>query len=363
MLTTLERARRYAAKCPASISGQRGHDAAFHTAAVLWNGFGLTEADTLMLLREWNCWCQPPWSEAELIHKVRSVAGARHSDARGYLLRNGSGPGPEAPGTGRRDACPAPAPAPAKPAFCPMVLKRVAAKAASVRDVVAFIEGRSPVAVEGLGSAGFLRRLYPKGSGEKVLVFSEMRSQGQLLWKADASDVIFEEDLPAGPEGVWFLAQPVDGEYHCNPRLGGKPSRRSEESVTAWRYAVLESDEAGPDEWLRCLIQLPLRIASVCESGGRSIHALVRLDAESKADWDARVGAIKPVLVTLGADPGALSAVRLTRLPQAKRGEQVQRLLFLNPAPDGTPIIRMQSAQCGVQNADGKNGNNGRNGA
>jgi hypothetical protein len=167
-----------------------------------------------------------------------------------------------------------------------------------------------------------------------------MQSQGQLLWKADASDLIFDEDFPAGPDGVWFLPQPVDGEFHPNPRHGGKLSRRSEESVTAWRYVVLESDEAEPDDWLRCLIQLPLRIASVCESGGRSIHALVRLDAESKQDWDAKVRAIKPVLVTLGADPGALSAVRLTRLPQAKRGERVQWLLYLNPTPDGKPILQ-----------------------
>jgi hypothetical protein len=231
-----------------------------------------------------------------------------------------------------------------------MVLKRVAAKAASVRDVVGFIEWRSPVPVEGLTSGGFLRGLYPKGSGEKVLVFARMESQGQLLWKADAGDLILDGDFPAGPDGVWFLAQPVDGEYHCNPRLGGKPSRRSEESVKAWRYAVLESDKAEPEEWLRCLIQLPLRIASICESGGRSIHALVRLDAESKADWDTKVRVIKPVLVTLGADPGALSAVRLTRLPQAKRGERVQRLLYLNPAPDGAPILRMRSGECGVRN-------------
>ena len=147
-------------------------------------------------------------------------------------------------------------------------------------------------------------------------------------------------DFPAGPDGVWFLPQPVDGEYHPNPRSEGKLSRRSEESVTAWRYAVLESDKAAPEDWLRCLIQMPLRIVSICESGGRSIHALVRIDAASKEDWDAKVGAIKPVLVTLGADPGALSAVRLTRLPQAQRGERVQRLLYLNPAADGTPILR-----------------------
>src|SRR5689334_716953 len=115
-------------------------------------------------------------------------------------------------------------------------------------------------------------------------------------------------------------------------------SRRSEESIWSWRYAVLESDEADPGDWLRCLIQMPLRIVSICESGGRSIHALVRLDAASKEDWDSKVRKMKPALVTLGADPGALSAVRLTRLPQAKRGVRVQRLLYLAPTSAGEPI-------------------------
>jgi hypothetical protein len=44
-----------------------------------------------------------------------------------------------------------------------------------------------------------------------------------------------------------------------------------------------------------------------------------------------------------------LSAVRLTRLPQAKRGTQPQRLLYLNPQPDITPIITMPIAA--LQNA------------
>jgi len=336
MLTTIERARRYIARCPVAVSGQRGHDATFHVAAVLWNGFGLSEADTLMLLGEWNCGCQPPWSESELVHKVRSAANARHSDPRGYLVGE---PGPEAPGTGRRDAYPTLPPAPPKAEFSPEVLRRVAAKAASVRDVVAFVKERSPVLVDAQDSASVLRRLYAFGSGERVLLFSKMESPGQMLWEADRSDVVQARDLPAGADGVWFLPQPVDGEWHPNPRLGGKMSRRSEESVRAWRYAVLESDEADADDWLRCLIQMPLRIVSICESGGRSIHALVRVDAASKADWDGKVGGIKPVLITLGADRGALSAVRLTRLPQAKRGERVQRLLYLNPAPNGLPII------------------------
>ena len=346
MLTVIERARRYIAKCPVAVSGQGGHDATFHVAAVLVHGFALAETDALMLLGEWNRSCVPPWGEADLVYKIKSAAHAAHREARGHLL-GARTPHPSAGhllpsrcGEGKAERVRAPV----KPKFCPMVLKRIAGKVEVIANVVDFIRLASPVRVETQDSASVLRRMYPQGSGEKVLIFSEMKSQGQFLWEANRSYVIQNRHLPAGKDGVWFLPQPVDGEFHPNPRLGGRRSRRSEESVTSWRYVVLESDEADPDDWLRCLIQLPLRIACICESGRRSIHALVRLDAQSKAAWDELVQQVKPALVTLGADGGALSAVRLTRLPQARRGERVQRLLYLNPVPDGTSIVRLGSA-------------------
>ena len=72
---------------------------------------------------------------------------------------------------------------------------------------------------------------------------------------------------------------------------------------------------------------------------------MVRVDAESKAHWDEIVNPLKPMLVQIGADPGCLTAVRLTRLPNTFRGpgpkqpsRQPQQLLYLNPEPDGTPI-------------------------
>ncbi len=339
-LTDKERAARYVAKIAGAVSGQGGHDATFHVAAIIWNGFGLSETDTLDVLREWNMLCLPPWSESELVHKVKSVASAQHRDRRGHLIKCGMqsaecGISRPHPGLLPQEKVVAPP----KPEFSPGALKRIAARTAAVGDVVASIMGRSPIVVETQDSASVLRRLYPFGSAEKLLIFSTMESQGQFLWEADKSDVIQNRHLPAGGDGVWFLPQPVDGEFHPNPRQEDKPSRRSEESIVDWRFAVLESDEADPDDWLRCLAQMPLRIACVCESGGRSIHALVRVDAASKADWDKMIGSAKPLLITLGADRGALSAVRLTRLPQAERGERVQRLLYLNPQPDGVPIL------------------------
>jgi hypothetical protein len=329
----LDRARRYFAKCPPAISGQSGHNATFYVAAVLVHGFALGEADALMLLKEFNQRCLPPWSEGELIHKITSAANAVHSFPRGYLL------GDEKDYGGTFAAKPIPPPPP-KPKFQRDVLRRIAGKVPDIKDTVCFLSERSPVNVERQDSASVLRHLYARGSGEKILIFTEMKSQGQFLWEADRSDFIQQRHLPAGNDGVWFLPQPVSGGFFPNPRSDGNLSRRSEEAVSAFRYAVLESDEADADDWLRCLVQMPLRISCICESGKRSIHALVRLDAASKADWDRLMAPLKPVLITLGADRGALSAVRLSRLPQAMRGERCQRLLYLNPQPSGVPICQ-----------------------
>ena len=86
MLSVIERARRYVAKCPPAVSGQGGHNATFHVACALVHGFALGEPDALALLREYNAGCVPPWSEAELVHKVRSAATAQHTEPRGWLL-------------------------------------------------------------------------------------------------------------------------------------------------------------------------------------------------------------------------------------------------------------------------------------
>ena len=326
MRTNLEAARQYLAKCPPAISGQGGDKHTFCIALKLARDFNLTEDEAFRVMAEWNQRCVPPWTTFDLLRKLRAADAVPVKTDR--LMSDTEASGRELQ-----------KPKPHKSAFRPMVSKRIAAKTAAIPDIHAFLENSSPVVVGELDTVDVLRTLYPTGSGEKVLVFSNMKSQGQFVWVADHSEAIQAGDLPAGPDGVWILPQPVTGKYHPNPRMDGKPSRRSEEAVTAWRYAVLESDEAEPENWLRCLVQLPLRIACICESGGRSIHALVQIDAISKQDWDARIATIKPILVTLGADPAALTAVRLTRLPQARRGNRVQRLLYLNPAPSGSPIF------------------------
>lgn len=215
---------------------------------------------------------------------------------------------------------------------------------------------RSPIPPADCGTAAFLSHLFTPG--ERVLIFTKFASQGQFIYwvgkggyrLGSRPDVTAAPSaLPAGgPEGVWFLCQPVTGKWEPNPRAadaGGqmKLSRRSMESVAAWRYLVLESDAAPEPLWLSLLAQLPLPIAAIYTSGGRSIHALFRVYARSKAEWDGIKRLFVGVLTKLGADAGALSAVRLTRLPGCFRGANKQELLFLNPSPDpgGLPICEL----------------------
>jgi hypothetical protein len=193
---------------------------------------------------------------------------------------------------------------------------------------------------------GTLAKLFKPG--EKLLIFDRYKSQGQLLWQVpplNAGDFRiprqFRENLQGDQDGIWFLSSPVDGSYYQNPREENKLSRRSQESITRYPYIVIESDKAPRDLWLRALARLPLPIAMITDSGGISIHSLVRIDAVTKQEWDQKVTTIKPVIVTLGADPGALTAVRLTRLPNCFRAAKnsAQRLLYLDDNPDQTPIL------------------------
>jgi hypothetical protein len=387
-LAVSERARRYLERCPPAISGQQGHNTTFRIVCALVHGFALSEAEALAALHLWNVQCQPPWSECELRHKVISATNASHSRPRGYL----------AGGTAERCACrgrigavqPPPTPPSSKPKFQPETLQRVAALVAGVDEQ--YVKDRSPLCPETQTPASFLQKLYRVG--ENILVFDVFKSQGQFVCQCteppyDAGSL--DHLIHGHKDGVWFLCNAVDGEYHPNPREGGKLSRRSEESVTSWRYLMVESDKADPLQWLAALVQMPLRIAAIYTSAGRSIHALVRLDAVSKADLDAKARRVRPALEILGADQKSCRAVQLTRLPGCYRGEQgppppparprrrwvdeplefdehgdpiwmpriepesyptnlwkggrLQELLYLDPEPDGQPIQEKPTRQ------------------
>ena len=226
--------------------------------------------------------------------------------------------------------------------FNPDKLKMIASTIPQPTSWRHWLWERSPKRPECMNAFSFLATLYR--DGERVHLFEKFDSKTPMHTATIRHPM--DTRSPAGIRdggqhglGIWYLCNPVDGEWHHNPRTN-TTSCRSEESLTAFRYAVLESDQAPFDQWLSFIVQLPIRIAAIYTSGGRSIHALLRLDTASKAEFDDTIAPLKRPLKALGADPACLSAVRLTRLPGCWRPEKngFQKLLYLCPNP---PAVRL----------------------
>ncbi len=81
----IARARAYIAAMPPAIQGQNGSDAAFNVARELVKGFALpVEIAKSIFDKDYNPRCDPPWSDAEIRHKIDDAA---RSDAdTGYRL-------------------------------------------------------------------------------------------------------------------------------------------------------------------------------------------------------------------------------------------------------------------------------------
>jgi len=234
--------------------------------------------------------------------------------------------------------------------FDPAKLHAVAVRISAPRNWRHWLWERSPKRPERQNAFSFLAHLYPPG--ELVHVFDKFETKTPLATVTIGApmDCRVPDSIRKGGrfgDGIWYLCNPVDGQWHPNPRNNNEPSCRSEESIQTFRYAVLESDQATPDDWIAFIVQLPIGIAAIYSSGSRSIHSLIRLDTCTKAAWDALIQPLKRPLKLLGADPACLSAVRLTRLPGCWRPNKggFQRLLYLCPNPTAERLLDLPVIQ------------------
>ncbi len=187
----------------------------------------------------------------------------------------------------------------------------------------------SPVAVSDITTSEFLRRLYPNQSN---IIFTDQQSQGKVVWNKNIPEEQIDASIANNTEGAWIMVNPVEGPLKPIPRLK-KKSRRAEENLTAYEYLLIESDSVEMDLWLRVLSKLDLPIVSVTTSGSKSAHALVRVSQKDRESYLARAAEIADLVVPLGADPAAMSAVRLTRVPGCVRKDtgKPQQLIYFNP--------------------------------
>lgn len=366
----LERARKYIACLDPSVSGSNGHDRCYQAACALVHGYDFNDSLALQILtEEFNPRCSPPWSARELQHKVNQARKATSAKPVGYLIGR---QGASQSASGGRSGSPAAQPQPERirkrQLFVPEALQKMMAR--GFNPDTAYLAERSPIDPRNVSAQDFLDAIFEPG--EKTIVFFNYYSQGQFGHVAGTPGLTYyvgdrpglkptiaEEFPETGRVGAWFIPCPMNGKWFPNGKAddAGNPilSRRTESSIQSFRHMLLESDDAAEADWLNLVCQLPLPITALYTSGGRSIHALIRIDTASKSQFDAFRDRVSPILSKLGADPAAISGVRLTRLPgvfregtMTKEGKyfkytepRLQRLLYLNPNPEMTPIKMM----------------------
>ena len=211
---------------------------------------------------------------------------------------------------------------------------------------VAEFTAKSPVPVNDITPAEFLHRLYPKQSN---IIFTDQQSQGKLVWNESLPDQLVTSAIANNTQGAWIMVNPVNGKFLPIPRLG-KKSQRAEENLVAYEYLLIESDSVDLELWLRVLSKLDLPIVAVTTSGSKSAHALVRVGQKNREGYLARAAEIADLVVPLGADPAAMSAVRLTRVPGCIRKDtgKPQQLIYFNPDAGKSDEVSENDTNCQI---------------
>ena len=134
----------------------------------------------------------------------------------------------------------------------------------------------------------------------------------------DIADVVGDWDADTG---AWIRFNPLDGKGVGNA------------NVTEYRYALVESDSLDVDRQLPMIEAMNLPCAAIVSSAGKSVHAIVRIDAGNDYTlYRKRVERLYAYCRQHGFEPDAQNKnpSRLSRLPGATRRGVTQALLGTN---------------------------------
>ena len=120
--------------------------------------------------------------------------------------------------------------------------------------------------------------------------------------------------------GAWIRFNPLDGDGVKN------------ENITKFRFALVESDTLPVAEQDIVYRKLELPIAALVHSGGKSLHAIVRVDAENYDEYRKRVEFLYDFLEKNGVsiDKQNRNPSRLSRMPGVTRNGNRQYLVATN---------------------------------
>ena len=162
-------------------------------------------------------------------------------------------------------------------------------------------------------------RLDEDGKWKPASKGSSSRTCGELLEsiKKHPKDLSLTFGDPEAEAGVWACFNPVDGEGRKNS------------NITSYRYALVESDSQDIDTQYALIQDLKLPVKVLVHSGGKSLHAIVDINAVDYKQYMERVDYLYTVCRKHGLDVDTQdkNPSRLSRMPGFKRGEQWQYIV------------------------------------
>ena len=156
---------------------------------------------------------------------------------------------------------------------------------------------------------------------------------GKQMRRADLCGLIRDVGLEAAlggynhEAGVWLRVNPMDG------------AGDSDGNVAAYRSALVESDDMSLKDQERMLFELNLPMLCVTNSGGKSLHAVVRIDADGPNHFRDRVRYLHEECKRAGLsiDEANKNPSRLTRLAGVMRGGNEQTLMHVGKGAKDFP--------------------------
>ena len=148
------------------------------------------------------------------------------------------------------------------------------------------------------------------------------RTAGKLIQalgkcKGDIGAVLGDYDSETG---AWIRFNPLDGKGCKN------------ENVTDYRYALVESDKMSIAEQNAVIRELELPVACLVHSGGKSLHAIVKIEAADQREYRKRVDYLYNICKKNGfeVDTQNRNPSRLSRMPGVTRNGKKQFLVATN---------------------------------
>ncbi|WP_406018793.1 AAA family ATPase [Succinivibrio sp.] len=130
--------------------------------------------------------------------------------------------------------------------------------------------------------------------------------------------------------GAWIRFNPCDGQGVRDV------------NATAYRFTLIESDEVSIEAQYKAYVEWNLPIAALVFSGTKSLHAIVKIDAQNENEYAQRVSFLYNFLENHGfsVDTQNKNVMRLSRLPGATRNSNTQKLLATNIGAENWSVWR-----------------------